>query len=60
MKFNGSDSHSHRWGVILAGGDGKRLLPLTRKLPATIVPSNFVRSWATKRSCSRLNAGFRD
>ena len=32
MKFNGSDSHSHRWAFILAGGDGKRLLPLTRRV----------------------------
>jgi ABC-type transporter Mla MlaB component len=26
------DSRRHRWGVILAGGDGRRLLSLTRKL----------------------------
>ncbi len=29
MKFDRSDSRSHCWGLIRAGGDGKRLLPLT-------------------------------
>jgi|SRR6185312_880539 len=32
MEFDGSESHSHRWRLILAGGDGKRLLPLTRRI----------------------------
>src|SRR4029453_17857499 len=32
---------SGRWGVILAGGDGKRLLPLTRKLTGEERPKQF-------------------
>jgi mannose-1-phosphate guanylyltransferase len=32
---------SDRWGVILAGGDGKRLLPLTRKLTGEERPKQF-------------------
>jgi mannose-1-phosphate guanylyltransferase len=32
---------SGRWGVILAGGDGKRLLPLTRKLTGQDRPKQF-------------------
>jgi mannose-1-phosphate guanylyltransferase len=32
---------SHRWAVILAGGDGKRLLPLTRRLTGDDRPKQF-------------------
>ncbi|MEO8098517.1 MAG: sugar phosphate nucleotidyltransferase [Acidobacteriota bacterium] len=38
---DGSASRSHRWGVILAGGDGKRLLPLTRRIMGDDRPKQF-------------------
>ena len=41
MKFGANDSRSHRWGVILAGGDGKRLLPLTRRIASDDRPKQF-------------------
>ena len=35
------DPSCHRWAVILAGGDGKRLLPLTRTIAGDERPKQF-------------------
>ncbi len=39
--LNGGDSDIHRWGLILAGGDGTRLLPLTRNIAGDDRPKQF-------------------
>jgi mannose-1-phosphate guanylyltransferase len=41
IQFHRSDSDYHRWGLILAGSDGKRLLPLTRRITGDDRPKQF-------------------
>lgn len=42
-KVDKSRRVDHRWGVVLAGGDGKRLLPLTRRISGDERPKQFCR-----------------
>ncbi len=41
MKGIAGTAGAHRWAVVLAGGDGKRLLPVTRRLTGEDRPKQF-------------------
>jgi mannose-1-phosphate guanylyltransferase len=41
LELDQPDTWRHRWAVILAGGDGKRLLPLTRRITGDERPKQF-------------------
>ena len=41
LELSRFERSTHRWGVILAGGEGKRLLSLTRRIAGDERPKQF-------------------